>query len=71
MEENKITEKNDNIHNILSDSITDLESQNKEAYNILIEKTKQDFFEQHQTTGTLKKLAGELLDTIKEDQDEN
>ena len=71
MKEKETTAKSKDLDEILTDVFVDLKNQNEKAYTILIEETKQGFFKQHQTTGTLKKIAERLLNTIKDNQDEN
>ena len=50
-----------NIFSILQSSMLELKQTNKEAYNLIIEKAKEGFFENHQTAGSLKSLAKDVL----------
>lgn len=51
-----------NITSILESSMSELKKNNKEAYEIIIKKSKDGFFENHQTAGSLKSLAKEILE---------
>jgi hypothetical protein len=55
------TTKTENATDILATSLTDLKKGYPEIYALIIDKANQGFFEQHQTTGTLKSLANDIL----------
>jgi hypothetical protein len=67
----EIKSENESVGDILRSSMTDLAEQNKEAYDLLLKKASEGFFEQHQTSGALKKLAKQLLDTSETHESEN
>ena len=55
----------DNSHDIpsiLESSMLELKQANEDAYNLVLKKAREGFFADHQTTGSLKKLAGAVLD---------
>lgn len=54
------------LADIVRPSIGKLQKSNKDAYKIVIEQIREDFFEQHQSPGRIDGLARQLLDTIKE-----
>ncbi|HEX9896318.1 MAG TPA: hypothetical protein VGA85_01480 [Dehalococcoidales bacterium] len=55
-------EKKNEISTILDTSMTDLKQNNKEAYEIIINKSEEGFFQGHQTTGKLKGFAKDILE---------
>jgi len=55
--------KGESVRDIFSLALTKLAQQNKQAYDLLLQKADEGFFEQHQTKGTIKKLAAQLIDT--------
>jgi hypothetical protein len=68
--------KNDKTYDvtaILERCMVELKENNEEAYKLIIQKSRDGFFESHQTTGTLKKLARDILDVsnAKEQKDES
>ena len=67
----EIKSENKSIEDILRSSMTDLAEQNKGAYDLLIEKASEGFFERHQTSGNLKKLAQQLLNTSETNESKN
>jgi hypothetical protein len=42
--------------------MTELKENNEEAYKLIIKKSEDGFFENHQSTGTLKSFAKEILE---------
>ena len=68
---NKARNKNESVQDILRLSLIELAEQNKEAYDLLVQKASEGFFEQHQTRGVLKKLAAQLLNTVETRKGEN
>jgi hypothetical protein len=71
MESNEEKDKSESVEEILRSSIVELATQNKEAYDLLLKKANEGFFEQHQTSGALKKLAQQLLTTSETLKSEN
>jgi len=67
--ENK--DKDESVEEILRSSMVDLVGKNKKAYDLLIKKAGEGFFEQHQTRGILEKLANQLLNMSEEWETEN
>lgn len=63
--------KSESVEDILRSSIIELAEQNKEAYDLLLKKASEGFFEQHQTSGALKNLANQLLNTSETHESEN
>jgi hypothetical protein len=61
----------ESVRAVLSSSMGSLAQQNKHAYETLIAKAGEGFFEQHQTRGSLKALADELLKTMREGEEED
>jgi len=55
-------DKSIDITSILESSMIELKKNNKEAYELIIKKSKEGFFENHQTAGNLKGLAKDILD---------
>jgi hypothetical protein len=53
MESNEEKDKSESVEEILRSSIVELATQNKEAYDLLLKKANEGFFEQHQTSGAL------------------
>ncbi len=51
-----------NITSILESSMVELKENNKEAYELIIKKSKARFFENHQSTGSLKSFAKDILE---------
>lgn len=51
-----------NITSILEFSMTELKKNNKNAYEIIISNSKDGFFDNHQTAGSLKGFAKEILE---------
>jgi hypothetical protein len=64
MEGNKAKDKSESVEDILRSSIVELAEQNGEAHDLLLKKASEGFFEQHQTSGTLRKPAPDLRETI-------
>ena len=71
MEGDETKYQSDSVEDILRSSIVKLAEQNKEAYDLLLKKANEGFFEQHQTSGALKKLAQQLLNTSETRETEN
>lgn len=63
--------KDESVEEILRSSMADLAEKNKKAYDLLIKKAGEGFFEQHQTRGAFEKLANQLLNMSKECETEN
>jgi hypothetical protein len=55
-------DKSINITSIIESSMVELKKNNEEAYELIIKKSKDGFFENHQTAGSLKSLAKDILD---------
>ena len=72
-ESNMDDDKSINITSILESCMSELKRDNKQAYNLIIDRSKEGYFENHQTTGNLKKLAKEILENSnpKEQKDES
>ena len=68
---NEARNKSESVQDILCSSLTELAEQNKEAYDLLVQKASEGFFEQHQTRGVLKKLATQLLNPAETRESEN
>jgi len=49
------------VEDILRSSLIELSKERKGIYDALLNEAREGFFEQHQTKGALKKLAGQLL----------
>jgi len=71
MEGNEAKSTNKSVEDILRSSLTELAQQNKGAYDLLVQKASEGFFEQHQTRGALNKLATQLLNTAETRESEN
>ena len=56
------------IISILQASMLELKQTNEEAYNRILEKAEEGFFENHQTTGSIKNLAIDILDVSKKQE---
>lgn len=68
---NEARNKSESVQDILRSSLTELAQQNKGAYDLLVQKASEGFFEQHQTRGALNKLATQLLNTAETRESEN
>lgn len=62
---NEARNKSESVQDVLRSSLTELVQQNKGAYDLLVRKASEGFFEQHQTRGALNKLATQLLNTVR------
>jgi|WetSurMetagenome_2_1015567.scaffolds.fasta_scaffold964489_2 hypothetical protein len=54
--------KQNEIAIIVGDSLGELEKTNKTVYDLIIRREEDGFFETHQTSGSLKQMAQEILD---------
>lgn len=68
---NEARNESESVQDILRSSLTELAQQNKGAYDLLVQKASEGFFEQHQTRGALNKLATQLLNTAETRESEN
>jgi len=57
--------------NILRSSMAKLDKQSPRVYQRLIQHARENFFEQHQTPGRIRRLADELLAELKEGNEDN
>ena len=55
-------DKSDNITSILERCMAELKENNKEAYELIIQRSKDGFFENHQSAGSLKSFAKQILE---------
>ena len=56
---------------ILRTCMSNLSKKNNEASKIILDSANQGFFEQHQTQGTIKKIAIELIKTTELEKSKN
>ena len=61
--DNKGANKKDSLRKIILSGIEDLVDKNKDAYDLIVSKVNEDFFESYQTRGKLKELAENLVRT--------
>ena len=61
----------DDIVSIISEAIPELKMENEDTYNLLLDKVREGFFEQHQTPQAMKRLARELLSSLLQSEEEN
>ncbi|MGB2800668.1 MAG: hypothetical protein WBC55_07405 [Dehalococcoidia bacterium] len=54
------------VEDILSSSMKELEEHSKAAYDLLVKRAREGFFEEHQTPTSVKKHATELLKSLNE-----
>jgi hypothetical protein len=54
-------DESNSIANMFIASMTELKNSHTKVYELIIARAKEGFFEQHQTTGTMKALANEIL----------
>jgi len=59
-----MNDKLSDITPILETSMNKLKANNKKAYDLIIRKSKERFFETHQTQGNLNKFAKEIFDVF-------
>ncbi len=72
MGENKSDRKpKKSVGEILRSSMPDIETYDSAVYQLIITKADEGFFEQHQTTGSLKNLAIQLLNMPQESSPHN
>ena len=55
-------DKSYNITSILESCMAQLKENNKEAYELIIKRSKARFFENHQSPGSLKSFAKDILE---------
>lgn len=55
-------DKNYNITSILERCMAELKENNEEAYELIIKKSRDGFFENHQSPGSLKSFAKDILE---------
>ncbi len=61
MLDNEAKSNSESVEDILRSSLAELAQHHKEAYDLLLQKASEGFFEQHQTSGSLRLLADEIL----------
>lgn len=63
MEKSK-TESSQEIPSLIRLSLKPLEEQNKGAFHMLVSMADEGFFESHQTSGAVRKIAKEIVKTL-------
>ena len=52
------------VEDILSSSMKELEEHSKAAYDLLVKRAREGFFEEHQTDTSLREFAAELVKSL-------